>query len=398
MLEEQDGRLRGLINMGKERGYILFDEVSEVLPRETHSAEEIDGLFSAFEGHNIHLCEDPPAAMPSSGGRGGTERVESEMAGSSVPAEESELDQAAQVLDTTSDPVRLYLREMGSVPLLRREEEVAIAKRMERGEALVLKTASRSPIVLKELIGIGRELRNGTRSIREVVHFGEEELTAEEIAKKASETLRIIDRIKRLYGVGLNQAARLNNIPRSKRRAHLRARRKLSRTRIEMSRLARSLGLHPVEKKRLIEKLRHEVERLRCLESETSRSVRCAGPTKRKAVAIRKDRRVRPLAAKGNRGIERGRAHRPETFARPHPARRGRSPTSEEGVDRGKPSSCSRDRQEVCKPGVGVSRLDPGGEYWPDAGGRKIRLASWVQVLHLCHVVDSASGFTCDRR
>jgi RNA polymerase primary sigma factor len=161
---------------------------------------------------------------------------------------------------------------------------------MERGQALVLKAVSRSPLVLEELIGIGRELRDGTRSIREVVHFDEEQVTAEEIAKKTRQTLRIIDKITRLYGAGLQQAARLSNIPRSKRRAHLRARYQLSRTRVEMSRLARSMGLHPLEKKRLTEKLRQQVERIHSLESGTLRFVRCADAAPRKVATSRKDR------------------------------------------------------------------------------------------------------------
>ena len=219
-------------------------------------------------------------------------------------------------LDKTSDPVRLYLREMGSVPLLKREEEVAIAKRMERGHALVLKTISRSPLVLKELIEIGRELRNGTRSIREVVQFDEEEVTVEKIAKKTRQTLRIIDKIEKLYAVGLKQAARLNNIPRSNQRAHLRARRQLSRTRVEMSRLARSMGLHPLEKKRLIDKLRHTVERIHSLERESARLERARRRRSREGRRIAQGSAFVPLPAKGNRGIERDRAHRPEAFAR----------------------------------------------------------------------------------
>ena len=125
VLQEQDDRLRGLINMGKERGYVLFDEVNEVLPGETRTAAEVDGLFSAFEGHNIRICEDAPVAMPASGLPGVAEHGESEAGEDSVHVEEPELNDTASFPDKTSDPVRLYLREMGSVRLLKREEEVA---------------------------------------------------------------------------------------------------------------------------------------------------------------------------------------------------------------------------------------------------------------------------------
>jgi RNA polymerase primary sigma factor len=156
VLREEDDRLRGLINRGKERGYVLFDEVNEVLPGETPTDAELDGLFSAFEGHNIPIFDDVPVTAPGRGLPGVAERVESEMGEDPVRAEELELHETASLLDTTSDPVRLYLREMGSVRPLKGEEEVALAKRLERGQALVLKTVSRSPVVLEELIEIGR--------------------------------------------------------------------------------------------------------------------------------------------------------------------------------------------------------------------------------------------------
>ncbi len=292
VLQEQDDRLRGLINMGKERGYVPFDEVNEILPGETHTASEVGRLFSAFAGQDIRIYEDAPVAMPASGLPGIAEHVESETGEDSAHLEEPELNPTASFPDKTSDPVLLYLREMGTVRLLKRDEEVALAKRMERGRALVLKTVSRSPLVLEELIEMGRELRDGTRSIREVVHFDEEHVTAEEIAKKTRQTLRTIDKIKQLYGAGLQQAARLSNLPGSKQRAHLRARRRLSRTRVEMSRLARSMGLHSLEKKRLVEKLRRQVERIHFLESGTARFVPRAGAAPGKVATARQDRRA----------------------------------------------------------------------------------------------------------
>jgi RNA polymerase primary sigma factor len=292
VLQEQDERVRSLINLGKERGYVFYDEVNDILPSETHTSAEIDSLFFAFERHNVHVYEDASMAKAARGVLGDTERVEVEVRKDPTRGEEAAIDETAQLLDKTSDPVRLYLREMGSVPLLKQEGEVAIARRMERGHGLVLRTISRSPLVLKELIGIGKEIRNGTRSIREVVQFDEEELTVKKIEKKTRLTLRIIDKIEKLYALGLKQAAWLNNIPRSSQRAHLRARRRLSRTRVEMSRLARSIRFHLLEKKRLIDKLRHTVERIDSLGRESARLERCAGAARGKVAALRTDLRL----------------------------------------------------------------------------------------------------------
>ena len=93
----------------------------------------------------------------------------------------------------------MYLREMGTVPLLTREGEVAIAKRIERGQLLVLKTITRAPLILKELLQVGEDLRNGSRSIKEIVQFDDEELTEEKIETKTKETLKQIDKIAKLY-------------------------------------------------------------------------------------------------------------------------------------------------------------------------------------------------------
>ena len=286
-LQKPHDRARKLINLGKKRGYVFDNEVNDILPCETHTSAETDSLFSAFERHNLH--EDDSVAQAARGVRGDTERVEFEVQEDPARGEEAETDETAYLVDKTNDPVWRYLREMGSVPLLKREGEVAIAKRMERGHGLVLKALSRSPTVLKELIGMGKEIRNGRRSIREVVQFDEEELTVKKIAKRTRLTLRIIDKIKKLYALGLKQAAWLNNLPRSSPHAHRRARRRLSRTRVEMSRLARSIRFHPLEKKRLIDKLQRTVERMDSLGRESARLERRAGAAHGNGAALRKN-------------------------------------------------------------------------------------------------------------
>ncbi len=292
-LQKEDDRVRDLISLGKERGYVSHDELIDILPTETHTSEEMESLFSALERHNVQVYEDASVAKAARGPLGSTEPAEFEMQQNPVHGEDAEADETAHAAEKTSDPVRLYLHEMGSVPLLKREDEVAIAKRMERGHGLVLKTISRSPLVLKELIAVGKEIRNGTRSIREVVQFDEEELTVEKIAKKARLTLRTIDKIEKLYALGVEQAAKLNTLPRLSASAHRRARGRLSRTRVKMSQLARSIRLHPQEKKRLIDKLRHTVEEIDLLGRESNRLERRAGSTGENLVALRKDLRSR---------------------------------------------------------------------------------------------------------
>jgi len=280
--EEMHEQVRNLISVGKERGYLLSEEVEQVLPAELHSTEEIDELLSTFERIGISLYEDLAAAKAA---RATVDPIVSESPAAdwndkAAAAEEGELDLTPGMLDKNNDPVRLYLREMGSVPLLKRQDEVAIAKRMERGHLMVLKSISRSPIVLKELINVGEELRNGTLSIKKIIQFDQEELTEEETENKTREVLRIIGKIEQLYGVALKQAAQLERIPRAKKRVYLRHRNRLARTRVGMSQLVRSIEFHALEKKRLIGKIRNTVERLQSLEREAVKLERRAEASK----------------------------------------------------------------------------------------------------------------------
>jgi RNA polymerase primary sigma factor len=171
---------------------------------------------------------------------------------------------------------------------------VAIAKRIERGQLLVLKTITRSPIVVKELAGIAGDLREGARSIKEIVQFDDEELTEEKIENKTRQTLKILDKIGSLYATALKQSARLDGIPKSRKRPYLRMRNAVARTRIEISTLARSLEFNRYERKRLIDKLRHTVERLQSLERETGKLERRADMAKGDVAAeARRDLRAR---------------------------------------------------------------------------------------------------------
>ena len=280
VIEEKYDQVRQLINMGKERGYLLYDEVNDILPTEVHSSEEIDDLLSTFERYGIDIYEDVTSANAARDAVGAADSAGLIEVKEEPAAEDGDLDLTSGALEKTNDPVRTYLREMGTVPLLTREGEVAIAKRIECGQLLVLKAISRSPIVLEALQGIAEELRKDTRSIKEIVQIDDEDLTEERIENKTRQTFHIIDKIEKLYRAALKQAAKLENTPKSKKRAHLRAKYALSRTRIQMSQLVRSIDFKPNEKKGLIDKIRHTVERLHSLECEVRRLERRADAAK----------------------------------------------------------------------------------------------------------------------
>ncbi len=293
-LEEKYDQVRQLINMGKERGYLLYDEVNDILPAEVHSSEEIDDLLSTFERYGIDIYEDAATAKAARAAADAESGGEAEPTKEEPAAEESELDLTPGALEKTNDPVRMYLREMGTVPLLTREGEVTIAKRIERGQNLVLKTISRSPIVLKELMGVAKDLREGARSIKEIVQFDDEELTEEKVEAKTRATLKQLDKIEKLYESSLKQAEKFERMPKAKKRPYLRAKYALARTRIEMSQALRAFEFNPLERKRLIDRIRHTVVRLQSLEREAGKLERRADVSKGDTAAeARKELRSR---------------------------------------------------------------------------------------------------------
>jgi RNA polymerase primary sigma factor len=300
VIEEKYDQVRSLITLGKERGYLLYDEVNEALPAEVHSPEELDGFLATLERYGIEIFEDSTAAKTARAVIEVAKPLEIESKDDELESsDDSELDLTPGLLDKVSDPVRMYLREMGSVPLLKREGEVAIAKRIERGQLLVLKTISRSPIVLKELIATGEALRSGTRMIKEIIRFDEEELAEETIEKKTKATLKLIDKIEELYEKTAKQATKFEQTPKSNKKAVVRARRQLGRTRVEMSLLVRSIEFNPLEKKRLIDVMRHTVERLNSLERECTRLERRVEASRGDSAAeARKELRIRRLELK----------------------------------------------------------------------------------------------------
>ena len=281
-IHEKDERVQGLIgNKSREARYLLHDEEGEALPGEVRPPEEVGSIFSAFDPDRAHAFEDAALETASHESSEAADPAEFGAPDPNVAtegrSEDVEVDETAHLLDKTNDPVRLYLREMGNVPLLNREGEVVLAKRIERGNGLVLKTISRSPIIVQELIAAGRALRQGKRSIKEIIQLGEEELTPEQLEEKTRGTLQVVDRIEKLYAAGLKQLHRFEKTPKSNKRAYARAKRQLTKTRIEISRLVRSINFNSVEKKRLIDKLRNTVEHVHSLEREIARLERRSG-------------------------------------------------------------------------------------------------------------------------
>jgi len=291
-IEDQFGHVQQLILIAKDRGYLLYDEINDSLPPDVHSSHEIEELLALLERNGIEIYEDAATADATRAAASALE--DAEAARHQEPGDEAALDLSFDADTKSQDPVRLYLREMGSVPLLSRESEVAIAKRIEQGHFVVMKAITRSPMVIKEVIAVGEELRKGERSIKEIVQFDDEELTDEKIAGKTRQTLGQIAKIADLYKIALRQKEKLANIPKSKDRPWIRAKWAVARTRIQISLAIRAIPFHWLEKKRLVEQMRATVERLHAIEREARRLERRADAALGDiAVEARKELRAR---------------------------------------------------------------------------------------------------------
>src|SRR5580700_7185919 len=195
--EKFEDDIQNLIETGKEKGYLTYGDVNDMLPEEMGSAEDMDDLLTTIGSQGIDLLDAPKF--------GADKDFELE------EGEDVELDLTPGTLEKTNDPVRMYLREMGTVPLLTREGEVEIAKRIERGQMRVLKAISRSPIVIREIVALGEDLKRGVRNVKEVVIFDEEELTEDVVQARVKATVARIDALvkhqKKIAALEEKQAA-----------------------------------------------------------------------------------------------------------------------------------------------------------------------------------------------
>jgi len=255
-IEEKYDEVRQLINVGKEKGYLLYDEVNEMLPSEITSSEELDDLFNAFGSAGIEVVDSDKAYR----GDKDFDRDGSE--------EGPELDLTPGALDKTNDPVRMYLREMGTVPLLTREGEVAIAKRIERGKLAVIKSISRTPTIAKRILVMGDQLRAGERTIRELVIFSDEEITDEVIEERKEEVLAQIEAVRKARFGYSKLGEKLAEVPRKDKRKFRRARLRTMRAWVEVSRRIRDIEFTETVKRRLVDEVKDAVDAVQRVQRE----------------------------------------------------------------------------------------------------------------------------------
>ena len=256
-IDDKFGGLQRLVQMGKEKGYVLYDEVSEVLPGDINGGAELDEVLAGLDGAGIEIIEEAKDF-------------------------EKKLEEGEELLDLEipaalggekiNDPVRMYLREMGTVPLLTREGEVEIARRIERGQNTVLKSLSRAPLVIQEILLLAEEMRKDLLSARDAIQISDPILTDELVEEKRQEFFRSSDEIGRQYKRILQCRQKLLAIPRGmKPKQYRRQLWELGRLVVKTSRLVRTLHFQTPVIRHLIDRIREAVEELKPVESEIAR-------------------------------------------------------------------------------------------------------------------------------
>ncbi|HEX6280447.1 MAG TPA: RNA polymerase sigma factor RpoD [Pyrinomonadaceae bacterium] len=272
--DEKEDLMDRLLALGKRKKFLSLDELNREIPENMMSAEDLEDVLERLEGANISVAENDAAMLERAQNMAVDDGDDDD-----DDDEDLDLDLSAGTLDKSNDPVRLYLREMGIVPLLTREGEVAIAKRIERGQIKTQKAIARSPIAVERLVKIGEDLERGKASIRETVAFAEQaEISVEE--DKAEEYLRWtvegINNINNLYGQAIKaykvfekeaavQKSKGKNAKPGKK--YLRLKRQAARLRLEIAQEIKNLNLTEHSKQVLIASIRKVVEDIKRAEN-----------------------------------------------------------------------------------------------------------------------------------
>src|SRR5256885_9654428 len=198
--ERKEGK--DLLALGRDKGFLTYDEVNDALPSDIVSSDQIDDVMSMFGDNDIAIVDEankvklpetkPPEPEP-------TAAAKAEEEAQATPGERAEREEEEDAYSKSNDPVRMYLRKMGSVSLLTREGEVEIAKRIEDGEKEVLEAVLHSSIAIKEIIQIGERLKKGKMRVREVIRDApdEDDETFDEQGR-TDQVVKLIDKIRRL--------------------------------------------------------------------------------------------------------------------------------------------------------------------------------------------------------
>jgi RNA polymerase primary sigma factor len=244
------------MEVGKEKGFALYDEVNDLIAEDFPSGREFEDLLTDLDTAGVEILEEPKLDFE--------KKDEAEDFG--------DLELAQETGDKTNDPVRMYLREMGTVPLLTREGEIELAKRNERGQWAVRKALSRSPLVIREILQLGEDVQRGIALVRDVLVLPEFVISDEDFSAQHDDLLAKIAEIEKHYRKSQQFRQKLQAISRQmKPKQHRSLRYGLARGMVLISRIIRNIQFGTSVRRSLAGRLRCAVEELKPLEREIGR-------------------------------------------------------------------------------------------------------------------------------
>ncbi len=245
------------MDTGKEKGYVLYDEVNDLLTEDYTGTRQLDDLLTELDSAGVEILEEPKIEFD--------KKIED-------GEEFADVELAQDFSDKTNDPVRMYLREMGTVPLLTREGEIELAKRMERGQGAVRKALSRSALVVRDILAMAETIQADPSTVRDLLVMPDLMVTDETIAEQSAALLATIAEIEKHYKKAQQFRQKLQSVSRGmKPKMHRSLRWNLARTMVCISRLIRGIHFTSVTRRELASRLRAEVEDLRPIEKEISK-------------------------------------------------------------------------------------------------------------------------------
>ena len=248
-IENKYDEIKTLIDIGKEKGYLLYDEVNDTLPPELTSSEDLDEFFSLLSSAGIEVIDSDQKY-----------REEKPLERNAEGNDEAVLNLSPSALEKSNDPVRMYLREMGTVPLLTREGEVEIAKRIEKGKKSVIKTISRTATTARIIITLGEQLRRGERTVRELVVFQDDEVSDSHLANRGKKLLNQIEQVNLKHDEVGKTDTKLSGIAKRNKRQYRRHQWRHLRAEVELSRLIRDIEFTEPVKRQLISLIKDAAE------------------------------------------------------------------------------------------------------------------------------------------
>ena len=280
-LEEQYAEVRQLLELGKEKGYLLYDEVNELLPPDITTSDDLDELFTAFGNAGIEVVDSEQKYL---------ERTLLNRRGEG--SDNIELDLTPSAIDKAFDPVRMYLRQMGRVPLLTREGEVEIAKRIERGRLSIIKAISRTPTIAKAVVRMGEQLTSGDCTIRKLVIFQDDEMTDARIDRRARAVMAQIETIRKTRLDVVRREKKVRTIPTREKTRYRRNYRHLLRAQVTLSRLIRGIDFTEPVKRRLVDDVKEITEGVQRIRLEIEHLARQVKAKTRPRITDEETRRI----------------------------------------------------------------------------------------------------------